>query len=515
MASKKKAQLTKHCRIYQWIEAQDPMLASAIHDLCLEGNLSPSHGRGVTFLYPKEKALRDEIVEKAYSDDADEAQKLIESLIIPDALLTAADFNRRPVGNRLGVKIGVEAVEGSKVKLAGGAELSPADDFHPLSKRAGDIAVWLLTKGRVPTSGESYSAPVPARRGPKAPTRGGNGGEGPSERLLLARKVEAKFDRCMRLDRCASHNPYLAKVVSLLNYLKMAHPDVLTKVLPVIDYEPVITFYLLLEPYKTSGENLIPDGILFGEGGWNCAHAYGNAVEEYKAIFASLPQQASSVYAFRDRAAVMAQIDLVRQKYGSLNPRSGPQFVQDCYAALASQNAIQGLTPILPDSTLAALAGGKKLWQDEFRFIVHEALQTMRQMPYTSDVLGSILRDICTCWPGNNYASEIRLANVADLRSNVAPRNELLLLGKFVNSTDFLYLPVAPEAVGEAWGDPNNPLDWAVYNRNAAALANLNRISGMVRAEGVSPQALQELTIYVKTHGGQLPPAVAALAGKV
>jgi hypothetical protein len=80
---------------------------------------------------------------------------------------------------------------------------------------------------------------------------------------------------------------------------------------------------------------------------------------------------------------------------------------------------------------------------------------------------------------------------------------------KFINSTDFLYLPVAPEAVGAAWGSMD-PTDWAVYNRNAVALANLRRVTGMTRASGISPQALQELRIYAGLHGG-LPPEVAAL----
>jgi hypothetical protein len=513
MASKKKGQPAKHCRIYQWVETQDSELAGAIHNLCLEGALSPSGGRGVTFLYPKDKAYRDEIVTKAYSEDADEAQKLIESLIIPEALLTAADFNRRAVGNKLGVRFVVESVEGSKVKLAGGVELVPAEDFRPLAKRANDIAVWVVAKGRAPLTGESYTAPAPARRGEKK-ARGGADGMVPSERFLLALKVENKFDLCMRVDRCLGHNPYLAKVVSLLNYLKVSQPDLFAKVLPVIDYDPVVTFYLLLEPYKTSGEFLIPNAALFGEGGWNCAHAYGNAVEDYKALFASGPKE-STALVFRDRPAVMAQVDAMRLRYNGLAPRQGPQFVQDAYATLAAQNTVQGSGPVFPDSTLAALAGGKKLWQDEFRFIVHEALQTMRQMPYSPDVFGSIVRDIRACWPGNNYGGEVRLSNLADLRGNVAPRNELLLLGKFVNSTDFLYLSAPPDAVGAALGDPNNLLDWAVYNRNAAALANLNRIRGMVRPEGVSPQALQELQIYVRTHGGVLPPAVAALVGAV
>ena len=36
MASKKKGQLTKYCRIFQWVQAKDPDFAGAIRDLCLE-----------------------------------------------------------------------------------------------------------------------------------------------------------------------------------------------------------------------------------------------------------------------------------------------------------------------------------------------------------------------------------------------------------------------------------------------------------------------------------------------
>jgi hypothetical protein len=522
MASKKKGQLSKHCRIFQWVEAKDADLADAIRALCLEGTLSPS-GRspGVTFLYPKDKAYRDEIIDKAYSDEADEAAKLIESLIIPDALLQGADFQRRPVGSRLGVKYDVESADRGKVKLASGVELVPADDFHPLARREGDLAVWIISKGRLPLSGESYRAPAPERRAKNGGARHG-GDASLNNRQLLAANTEGEFDRCMKQDKCRTHNPYLAKVVSLLNFLKAKAGDVLLKVMPVLDYDPVVSFYLLLEPYKTRGDYLIPDSILFGDGAWNGADAYGNAVEEYKAVFRSMPgQEAMSAtdsqsgqpvvpYVFRDRASVAAQIDVVRQQFGDLNPRQGPQVVQDVYAILAFQNTIQGMGPVLPDSTKAALAGSKKLWQDELRFTVHEALQTMRQMPYSTDVFASIVRDLREAWPGNSYSDEIRLSNLADLKTNVGPRPELLLLTKFVNSTDFLYMPVAPEVVGGAWGSMD-PTDWQVYNRNAVALGNLQRTTGMIRAAGISPQALQELQIYAQTYG-QLPPEVMALS---
>jgi hypothetical protein len=523
MASKKKGQLTKQCRIYQWIEAQDASFAAAIRDLCLEGALSPGGRGGVTFLYPKDNAYRAEIVDKAYSDDADEAVKLIESLIIQDALVTGTDFTRRAIGSRLGIKYVVEGADATKVKLAGGIELVPAEDFRPLERRSKDIAVWVVAKGRLPLTGEAFkAAPQERKKTPGAGARGGAESGTLNDRQLMAAAVEGEFDRCMRQDHCRTHNPYLAKVVSLLNFLQHRSPETYQKVLPMLDYDPVVCFYLLLEPYKARGEFLIADSELFGDGAWNGADAYGSAVAEYEAVFKSLasvqalcaldPSSGQPVvpFTFRDRAAVAAQVDVVRQQFASLNPRQGPQLVQDVYAVLSTQNDIRGLRPIFPDSTVRALAGSKKLWQDEFRFTVHEALQTMRSMPYSTAVFASIVRDLRTAWPGDDYGGEIRLSNVKDLQLNVAPRNELLLLAKFINSTDFLYTPVAPDVVGGAWGSASNPMDWNVYNRNHAALQTLRLTKGMVRPSGISPQALAELQIYASIYG-HLPPAISAL----
>jgi len=530
MASKKKGQLSKHCRIFQWIEAKDPDFAGAIRDLCLEGTLSPS-GRspGVTFLYPKDKAYRDKVVDKAYSADADEAAKIIESLIIPDALLQGADFQRRPVGSRLGVKYGVETAERGKVKLANGVELVASDDFHPLARREGALAVWLISKGELPLTGEAYKAPAPerkARDGVRGGAGAGDGAPALNSRQTLAASTEGEFDLCMKRDKCRAHNPYLAKVVSLLACLRAKRPELLPAVMPVLDYDPLVTFYLLIEPYKTLGGHLIPEDVLFGEGAWNGTDCYGDAVEEYKDIFRSMPGQSAASaadpqtgsgavpYVFRDRAAVAAQADVARHQLGgNNNPRQLPQQVQDVYAILSAQNTIGGMGPVLPDVAKTALAAGKKLWQDELRFTLHQALQEMRHAPYSTATFASIVRDLREAWPGNNYTAEARLSNVADQRANVSPRTELLLLTKFVNSTDFLYLPVTPDDAGAAWGSMD-PTDETVYNRNAVALSNLQKIDGMARPAGISPQALLELELYAQAHGGQLPPAVVALAGR-
>lgn len=503
----KKGQLSKHCRIFQWVEDQDPKFAEAIRQLCLEGALSPNaRTPGVTFLYPKDAAYRQEIYDKAYSDDPDAAVKMVEALIVPDVMLQAGDFSRRPVGNRCGVAFKVESAGNGKVLLADGVELAPSS-FATMASRTGALAVWLVAKGRLPQAGAPYTPPASAPRRPGGPAhRTGGGG---NERALLASATEAEYDCCAAKGTLAECNPYLAKVVSLLNFLKANRPELLDVVRPVLDYEPVVSFYLLFEPYKTQGAHLVPNSVLFGDGAWNCADAYGSAVAEFEAFFREDQKSAAAPFMYRDRAAVAAQVDQIRRRIGAGNQRSGPQAVQDVYAVLAAQNTIGGMGPILPAAAQQALAGSKKLWQDEFRFTVHEALQSLRAAPYSSSTFGSIVRDLRAAWPGNDYGAEIRLANVADLRANIAPRLELTMLMKFINSTDFLYLPVAPDAVGAAWGSMD-PTDWAVYNRNAVALANLRRVTGMSRASGISPQALQELRIYAGLHGG-LPPEVAAM----
>src|SRR3989344_3112871 len=118
MASKKTPKISKYCRIFQWIEEKEPRLAYVIRELCLEGHLSPS-GRfpGITFLYPKDEKYLDDIIDK-FNSKPEEAEKIILSLIIPDALITGSDFTKNPIGSRLGIKYTVEKADSDKVMLA-------------------------------------------------------------------------------------------------------------------------------------------------------------------------------------------------------------------------------------------------------------------------------------------------------------------------------------------------------------------------------------------------------------
>lgn len=506
MASSKKPHMAKQCRIYQWIEDQDPKFAEAITDLCLEGALSPTgNNPGVTFLYPKDDAYREEIINKTYTKQADEAERMIEALILPDVFINATDFKSKPVGNRMRRQYEFETIEGKKVKIAG-MELEAATGFEPLKKREGRISVWVITKGR-PKEGKEYTPPKRQRSEHKGGAYYG-GAPAPSSRASMAIEVETAYDACMREDKCRRHNPYLAKVVSLLNYLKANHQEVFNTVLPMIDLDPGVTFYLLLEPFKTRGEYLIQDAILFGSSAWNGGEVYTNAVEEFKKFFAA---QEGTALCCTDRAGLMSKIDSIRQQCTKMS--QAPAVVTQAYEELATRNTIGGVGPVYPESTKAALQNGKKLWQDEFRFIVANKFCDIRRQIYEMDgaaAFRKLVSDLRSTWPGNDYKGELHICCEANIQKNVAFRAEYQQIAKFMNSTDFLYLPVAAELVGPERGSLD-PDDLEVFNRNAVSLKCLEGIiGGMRRAAGVSDRAVEEVRTYVATHG-HLPPGIADL----
>lgn len=531
-----KKKLQKFCRIYPWVKSKDEALAGAITDLCMEGALSTGRRTsGTTFLFPTE-GVRKQIVDKAYSDDAEEAITLIEAHIIPDAVRTAAEF-RKGVGSRARIKLEVEDGTGSTVTLKNGAKLSVAKDFKPLRKD--NICVWEVDSGEVPLEGPEFETATRGRgkaSRPKTEVTGGDSRERGS-RGALASAIESSYNACMKVDHCRSHDPYLSHSVSLLNFLSTNYPDDLVKVLPMIDRDPMVTFYLLVEPYKTKGSDyVLSDSVLFGPKGWNGATVFERAITEFRSYFEmSEKQTAPSAedrssgdlvvpFAFRNPTTVRSAVDNMRLNIlgddgRKSNKVNTPKGVCAAYESLAKQNAIDGIQPVLPDVTLAALPGSKKLWQDELRFMVHAAMEEIRGMPeYLEDNFSEVISMLRFHRPGNDYASEVALASLEELRNNVAPQAEFTLLLKFINSTDFLYIPVSEAKVGGEWGeipvasgeavflDVNN-LD--VYN----AEDSKNRYLARLEASGLdAPQALDAGSIariqhYVAQHGA-LPPGI-------
>ena len=458
MASAKRGQLTRYCRILQWIEDKDNELACAIRDLCLDNMLVPRGGSpGVTFLYPKEKEYREEIVRKAYSDDADDAVKLIRSLIIPVAFHGTDDFKENPpVGSHLGVKYEVKSVAEGAVVLAGGVKLTPADDFHPLTSCTGKLlAVWYVDAGRLPLSGESYKAPREVSRSRILRVTGGDGGI--SRRVKLALNTEKDFME--GINQPMTSDPYLVNVVSILHWLRINQSELYTTLLPLLDWSPFITFYLLVQPYKKDGY-LIPDNILYGDTGaaWNGDTPTVNSyITEYESIMSSIAGQAEKTAVdqggdqvvarvFSDSDSVKAEIREFRTIILAKTDLSECIVeIQNIYASLRVGDTMGDLSAVEPSATIAATPGSMSIWMDEFRFLIFarlaQALTTRNTQGGVSvNEIGEIIKDIRTDWPGNNYDAEIKITKpIINQGVNVLNSDRFHLLRFWVNSSAFLH----------------------------------------------------------------------------
>nr|BBO54036.1 60kDa polyprotein homolog protein [Abalone asfa-like virus]BCY04582.1 60 kDa polyprotein [Abalone asfa-like virus] len=472
MSGKSAKKLTKFCRILPWIKQKDEEFATAIQDLCMDYNLKPARNIGVTFLYPKAKELREAIINKTYSDQATEATELINKLIIP-IFIPNGDFAiSNPIGNRFGTKFEVKDTTKEKIILSNGAVLVKAKDYNPLWEQS-LACVWYLESGDIPSTGDSFTPPKFMKKGGYDADQKIMGPKQINPRARLAVSVERLFHECMTHNRCKSGNPYLAKTVSLLAYLQKHHYSIFESVLPIIDRDPCVCFYLLLEPYKRGPDGyLIPTSVLFGEHKWNGAELYDTIVNDYEQFFIQLPNFGVSQQArdpktqdfvvpkmYEDSQIVKGLIQNEREKLlnANVDKLTTPGKVHVAYNTLISKNEINGLAPIFEDNFVTKISPAKKLWQDEFRFTVHAVMKELiTQATYTFGDFREVLKIVRELKPGNNYNQELEFANVDAYKGKyISPKQRFALLLAFINSTDFLYVPAPIFAEGFSGGASN------------------------------------------------------------
>lgn len=481
----------RYCTIIDWLRQNDSELYDALDQLCMLGNLTPKgRGSGTTFLVPDTKA-RAEILKGAASDsDAqiDKAVDLVKAHILPVSAATAADM-RGEVGSLLGVKLETESVSGGEVRLKGGAVLAPEPSFR--AQRRDNIHVWRVKSGEVPLSGPEFTRSRVRRGGAEASASLGS-------RALLARRTEQTFQ--------TNRGIYLEQVVSLLGFLKRNHQDLYTCVLPLVDRDPTVSFYILVEPYKTSGPYLLPDAVLVGDDGWQGAVAYqGSAVECLEQFLSSIQGAGGEALLFRDPQKVSNARMQVQDSMNSQaqSARTTPEMLQRIYAAFTnegspSQNQLAGVGPILPASTLRAVQGGKKLWQDMLRFRLHAMMAELARDGYPQDGYADVLIFIRSMMPGNDYSAEVK-PYLSAPQSQVAPTFQELCA--FNGSTDFLYVALPKENVG-SWGSASvsGGADAQPYNAETSKIQHLQQFSG-VHQDGLNRECMLQLQAYREAHG--------------
>lgn len=242
--------LSAYCRIMLWVEEQDPNLAWAIRNLCLEGLLAPGRkpvrGKpaGVTFLMPS-KDVRKAILKEAESAAPEKAVEIIKAHIIPAALLKAEDFTAQKLATRGDFELPVKGAKGGKVELEGGAELSLAD-FRAVKDKEGRLAVWTVTKGAVPTAGKAFTVSDFSKGGSKV---GGGGGAADWEEFMCEMRRRLATNAGSLEDCTAVAMGYLH---GLLNHLYTNHQGELEALLPLLDYSPIASLYIFVSAASDS-----------------------------------------------------------------------------------------------------------------------------------------------------------------------------------------------------------------------------------------------------------------------
>ena len=504
-----------HCNVREWIksveeeiagkEAVPTPLSDAIGNLCLDPRILHRHGVGVTVLFPVDHEYRMSLYNDSLSSDDDvymNAIRRVSALIMPERVTAISGLARNEskgdfaLGSRNGYKY-VFTPDGSNAKLAIlGKDDKPVDTGCTVSAlktacRFSEIAYASAFAINIPKSkGEKngfYKLPyeyLEKRQYQMKPSARsavvGGSSEHPSEvypqsnqnlgrRVELAKLLEFKYAAC-----CASGKkecPYLITVVSLLNYLRANHSDVYADVLPIVDVDPFISFYLLVEPYRHAG-HMLSDSVLYETGGvWEKMCLSKDPKTEY---MGHLNNEKS--FARVD----ISGLDALREEINEESTYQGLiSKVRAAYNSFVSSGSVNGTKVLKSVSSL--LTVDRKIWQDEFRMHFSNSLQYVcgGNGKFSQPRYDEVIRSIQYCWPANDYTSEVILNRQSfDPKTSLVSRAELTMLRDFIYSTDFLYLCPTTSTIGhEVKRQFDDSKDYSVFNRNYHAFARLEVMS--------------------------------------
>ena len=249
---------------------------------------------------------------------------------------------------------------------------------------------------------------------------------------------------------------------------------------PMLDLSPMISMYIMLQPYKIfkAGEMpLIAESLIeHWRGSPNIDNA-NTVVQEYLSYFVRRPGCACA-----DSAIVEEAIDRVRQDIEQAPPAKAQDIILEAYAVLQRENKIGAVTGVFPVPTFEVLSmpmyAGLLVWQDSFRMTIGACIDRIFHAPIFDAVIEADFKDliasIAVNWSGSDYAKELTFLNANGNRI-VGSKFDRLEQFKFANSSDFLYRANESDQVGKPSGSLN-PSDEELYNRNGWTLAWLCKI---------------------------------------
>lgn len=512
------------CNPIQWIaEAESRLsggktpLADVIDKTCSHKSLERKN-YGITLLFPLDQAYREDLlkrIESGKQEDYESVQLELLTLIMPEAVISPSELTTPertkkpspdesgPLGNWLGEvytfeKSGNEFILKIDDKAYATITNEPPKQIkdiqthyvpkNPLLKAQSKYSVWFISfksgVSKLPIDKnmtQKYQRKGASRTGhtnSKSAVTGGCEYINPTDinkvdkRFLLAKQLEAEFAKQMHKDACKSYHPYLPVVTSLLNYLSVIEPEIYNNVLSVVDYDPLITFYLLLEPYKQTGALLIPQEKLYTDNtSWNQFCLTKNPKKEYLEHINNKNKIGGLI--FTDPETVLSVINGVRgtilanKTYSSLSAAVRAEYVK----FLNSPNEVF-------NHSFSQEEIARRIWQDEFRFHISSALKcTISRGKFDFHEYEILLNHIEFGWSGNNHADEL-VACCTNTQSKILTAAEFGLLQGFICSSDFMYFPVRSQNIGAPTEARSYDVDEAktIVNRNYSANRALEQL---------------------------------------
>ena len=271
---------TKFCSIQNWLIQEDSELYDAITQICATKRINPSKYGGITFIVP-DKATRKAFIDAAYNDH-ELALAIFLSHVVSERLVP--ERFQSPIGSKLGILFNVKSISAKSVKIVGNAGKDIAITPIVYGK---EIAIW-QADGQMPLTGDAYK---PHRNDKKAEGGAADKIKYKTDGLSLRTQIALRVERDFPNSFIKGQNIYLAKVISLLCHLQHNHKNIFNAVLPLIDRDPIVTFYILLEPYKRDPPYILPCYILSDNESikWDgSTDVHGVAVTDYKKIYSNI-----------------------------------------------------------------------------------------------------------------------------------------------------------------------------------------------------------------------------------
>ena len=523
----------KQCSIYKFLEKTEPDLAEAISDICMEGALHARGKYGISFIMP-DSGLMKKIIEAAYSEEPEEAANMLSACIITSFANNASNFPMES-GNKLGYKLVVDKVDGKKVKFNGGKlEIEIDNSFKPMADK--QLAVWKLVSGTPIMSGEKFD--YKSNKGSsKAKKQIKGSAEIASETTYAARQRLLNNIQLAYTEKLYNQSQgktiggadSATKIVSsLLNRLYMnaeqeqnvncTYTKAFTALASTIDPDPIVTAALILNNDPQLASIIDPAlGALHANGGLDTTMSINPNTElanycdqaKMNTLLSNLKVQNNMSEASK---LLKEKRESIVEKYsetGVLNSDPIINAYRDLYVNNRVNHGGASIDNVFPSTFIAGIAESQDLTPAGQQNIAYNALArdlmrhtlSLANMDLASEVVGgsaNILQnevrqnmlDAKLFYQGGNASANASLfTNVKKEMKSIGSKEPFdALRSSFMNSTDFLYLPVAISG-----GSSIHVYGGELYNRHAACEKELHG--------GKADSLVEEYKNLLRLHG--------------